>query len=80
MKLEDKLRSDVGSGKLQSPPSALQGVTKQRISEVLRTLDRESRDRVDAVFALLDDINPNLLHCPRHLHLDLRGRREAVQR
>ncbi len=60
MKLEDKLRSDVGSGKLRAPPSALQGVTKERISEILRSLDRESRDRVDAVFALLDDINPNL--------------------
>lgn len=60
MKLEDKLRSDVSSKKLQPPPSALQGVTKGRITEVLHALDRASRDRVDAVFALLDDINPNL--------------------
>ncbi len=59
MKLEDKLRSDVGSKKLQPPPSALQGVTKGRITEVLHALDRKSRDRVDAVFALLDDINPS---------------------
>jgi hypothetical protein len=59
MKLEDKLRSDVSSKKLQPPPATLQGVTKQRISEVLQALDRESKDRVDTVFALLDDINPN---------------------
>jgi hypothetical protein len=60
MKLEDKLRSDISSKKLLPPPGALQGVTKARITEVLRALDRDSRDRVDAVFALLDDINPNL--------------------
>ena len=60
MKLEDKLRSDVSSKKLQPLPAALQGVTKGRITEVLHALDRESRDRVDAVFALLDNINPNL--------------------
>jgi hypothetical protein len=59
MKLEDKLRSDVSSKKLQPPPTALQGVTKGRITEVLHALDRESKDRVDAVFALLDDVNPN---------------------
>ena len=56
MKLEDKLRSK----KLQPPPVALQGVTKGRIAEVFDALDRKSRDRVDVVFALLDDINPNL--------------------
>ena len=59
MKLEDKLRSDVSSKKLQPPPTALQGVTKGRITEVLHALDRETKDRVDAVFALLDDINPS---------------------
>ena len=60
MKLEDKLRSDVASKKLQRLPSALQGVTKERITEILQALDLASRDRVDTVFALLDDINPNL--------------------
>jgi hypothetical protein len=30
------------------------------VAELLRAIDLESRDRVDAVFALLDDINPNL--------------------
>ena len=57
MKLEDKLRSDVAAHKLQRPPATLQGVTKERITEVLQALDRASKDRVDAVFALLDDIN-----------------------
>ena len=59
MKLEEKLRSDVSTNRLQPPPTDLQGVTKARIAEVLRALDRESRDRVDAVFALLDDTNPS---------------------
>ena len=59
MKLEDKLRSDVAAKKLQRPPAILQGVTKERIAEVLQALDRASKDKVDAVFALLDDINLN---------------------
>jgi hypothetical protein len=33
----------------------LQGVTKDRIAEVLRALDLETTDRVDVVFALLDN-------------------------
>ena len=36
-------------------PDVLQGVTKDRIAEVLRALDLETTDRVDAVFALLDN-------------------------
>ncbi len=36
-------------------PEVLQGVTKHRIAEVLRALDLETTDRVDAVFALLDN-------------------------
>lgn len=59
MKLEDKLRSDVSSKALKPPTAALQGVTKGQIAEVLQALDRETKDRVDAVFALLDDINPS---------------------
>jgi hypothetical protein len=59
MKLEDKLRSEITAKKLQRPPNALQGVTKERIAEVLQALDRTSRDQIDAVFALLDDINPS---------------------
>jgi hypothetical protein len=57
MKLEDKLRSDVNSNRLKPPPTALQGVTKARVADVLRALDRETKDRVDTVFALLDDTN-----------------------
>jgi len=59
MKLEDKLRSDITAKKLQRPPNTLQGVTKERIAEVLQALDRTSRDQIDAVFALLEDINPS---------------------
>ena len=59
MKLEDKLRSEVAAKKLQRPPNALQGITKEQIAEVLQALDRASRDQIDAVFALLDDINPS---------------------
>lgn len=36
-------------------PDALQDVTKERITEVLRALDLASPNRIDAVFALLDD-------------------------
>ena len=36
-------------------PSSLGGVTKDRIRAVLRSMDRESDDMVDAVFALLDN-------------------------
>jgi hypothetical protein len=59
MKLEDKLRSDIKGGKLQPPPRVLQGITKERVTEVLQALDRASRDQIDTVFALLDDLNPN---------------------
>jgi len=38
----------------------LQGITKERIADVLQALDLKTKDRVDAVFALVDDINPNL--------------------
>jgi hypothetical protein len=59
MKLEDKLRSDLKGGKLQPPPTVFQGITKDCITEVLKALDRASRDQIDVVFALLDDINPS---------------------
>ena len=36
-------------------PDAYQGVTKERIAEVLRAIDRYTVDRGDTVFALLDD-------------------------
>lgn len=41
-------------------PPAFGGVAKGRIRAVLATIDRESDDMVDAVFALLDNITPSL--------------------
>jgi len=40
-------------------PSSFSGVTKARIRAVLATIDRESDDMVDTVFALLDDVTPS---------------------
>lgn len=40
-------------------PDMLQGVSKKRIGEVLKTLDLATPDQVDAVFALLDNILPS---------------------
>lgn len=39
----------------QPVSSTLQGVTKERVRDVLRLLERATEDSVDAVFALLDD-------------------------
>ncbi len=41
-------------------PDQLQGISKERIRATLRAMDRESDDMVDTVFALLDNITPNL--------------------
>lgn len=41
-------------------PQDYQGVTKTRIRQVLSSLDKETDDMVDVVFALLDDETPNL--------------------
>lgn len=46
-------------------PDQLQGITKARIRAVLKSIDRESDDIVDAVFALLDDITPSLFTSAR---------------
>lgn len=59
MKLENLIRSELRKKALCRPPRELQGVTKDRIRKVLRSLDRENDDRVDAVFALLDDHTRN---------------------
>jgi hypothetical protein len=40
-------------------PSAFQGVTKDRITDVLREIDCYTADQRDAVFALLDDVSPS---------------------
>jgi hypothetical protein len=50
-----KLRDAAIARGKQAIPDRLQGVTKQRIAEVLRVLDLETPDMIDAVFAMLDD-------------------------
>ncbi len=61
-KLEETVRarrdSLVSSGK-QPVPDSYQGVSKGRIREVLKRLDLEQADLVDAVFALLDNQTPS---------------------
>ncbi len=52
-----KLREDALAKGGTPVPETFQGVAKTRIKEVLRALDRESADQVDAVFALLDDVH-----------------------
>jgi hypothetical protein len=58
MALHDQIQtlrdSLIGDGKLPVPDS-LRGVTKERVAEVLRAIDRNHPDMVDAVFALLDN-------------------------
>lgn len=41
-------------------PQEFQGVIKSRIRQVLSSLDKETEDMVDVVFALLDDETPSL--------------------
>lgn len=55
MPLQDILRR----ARDRALPVAFGGVTKDRIRAVLAAIDRESADMVDAVFALLDDVNPS---------------------
>lgn len=54
------LQDTIGKLKDSSLPEELQGVNKERIRATLRAMDRESDDMVDAVFALLDNVTPNL--------------------
>src|SRR5689334_16554668 len=54
-----KIRGDCVAAGTSPVPETLQGVTKARIAEVLRALDLENIDRVDAVRALLDDTRPS---------------------
>lgn len=58
MQLADKIlamREEAIARGVAPVADVLQGVTKDRIAEVLRALDLETTDRVDAVFALLDN-------------------------
>jgi len=62
MALQDrinKLREDMLAQGNDPVPAAYQGVTKDRITEVLREIDRYTTDQCDAVFALLDDMSPS---------------------
>lgn len=62
MALEERVAQirDDALSKGQAPvPDRLQGVTKQRILEVLGEIDRGSEDTADVVFALLDDVQPS---------------------
>ncbi len=54
------LQSAISQIKDTPLPHRLQGIDKERIRATLRAMDRESDDMVDAVFALLDNITPNL--------------------
>jgi hypothetical protein len=57
MQLADKIlamREEAIARGVAPVADVLQGVTKDRIAEVLRALDLETPDQVDAVFALLD--------------------------
>lgn len=60
MALEDKvkkLREEISAPGHDAVPETYQGVSKDRISAVLREIDRYSADQRDVVFALLDDQN-----------------------
>jgi len=46
-------------------PTTFSGVTRARIRAVLASIDRESDDMADAVFALLDDITPSFFRSAR---------------
>jgi hypothetical protein len=57
MALQDqinKLREDILAQGNEPVPAAYQGVSKDRITEVLREIDRYTPDQRDAVFALLE--------------------------
>lgn len=43
-------------------PDAYQGVTRKRVEDVLKTVDRFTPDQRDAVFALLDNIEESWYH------------------
>lgn len=60
MALQDKinkLRIDILAQGNDPVPAAYQSVTKDRIADVLREVDRYTTDQCDAVFALLDNVS-----------------------
>lgn len=52
-----ELRGQIIAAGNEPVPDKYQGVTKDRVSEVLREIDRYNLDQHDAVFVLLDDVN-----------------------
>lgn len=54
-----QLRKKALAQRRQPVPDTYQGVSKERIAEVLREIDRYTVDQCDAVFALLDDVSPS---------------------
>lgn len=62
LKLEDRVRhrlQEARKRKVPAVPTALQGVTKDRIKLVLSRIDLSKADLVDVVFALLDNETPS---------------------
>lgn len=62
MALHDKikeLRKTLSAKGKKPVPLAFQGVTKERITDVLREFDCFNADQRDAVFALLDNVSPS---------------------
>jgi hypothetical protein len=54
-----KLRAEAIARGESPVPDALQGVTKAKVRAVLARIARDSRDQIDTVFALLDDVHPS---------------------
>lgn len=50
-----QLRKKALAQRRKPVPDVFQGVTKERIADVLREIDRYTPDCADTVFALLDD-------------------------
>jgi len=62
MALQDeinRLREEILARGDDPVPGAYQGVTKARITAVLREIDHYTTDQRDAVFALLDNVSPS---------------------
>ncbi len=62
MGLEEDVRALLLEAKAdgrKAVPDILQGITKERVYQILAMIDRNTDDMVDAVFALLDDQQPS---------------------
>jgi hypothetical protein len=59
-----RIRAEAEAAGKDLVPEVLQRVTKKRIRQVLRAMDLETADNVDAVFALLDNTQPSWFSKP----------------